>query len=527
MSQGVKCHNCFQSVLTPELPHCPNCKWPIPKDFWNNHSHLEDQNFEEPRPEPSSAVPPKPVSSQKTTASSKRKLVLILISTIVLVAIASGVGIFIFLQTSDTPSTGNSNSETVLLTVHANVVDAEVSLNSVPSGLVPLEIELAPGTYAVRVTKEGYGAYETSVDLVDEEEVVEAQLTPLSTTIETSPSSTTLLPTTTLERATTLPTTTSLPVTTRPPTTIPSTLTTSTLTPTTETTALSPTTLVPTTLVPPTTLPISTPPQVPTVPRSGQQWIEPTTKMPFVWIPSGCFQMGSPETEKGHSRDEEPRHRVCIDGIWVGKHEVTNAQFRRFRPSHNSREFRDLSLNGREQPAVYVSWQTARDYAQWLSRQNNKQYRFRLLTEAEWEYACRAGTTTSRFWGEDPNQACRYASVMDTTTQTDLGLQRSSIHQCNDRRPVSSAVGQYQPNPFGLHDMLGNVWEWVEDRYSENAYSNHSPKNPMYRGNNSLYSSRGGSWYFATNAVRCAQRHFQQGPTHQDLDIGFRLVRLP
>ena len=107
---------------------------------------------------------------------------------------------------------------------------------------------------------------------------------------------------------------------------------------------------------------------------------EPITGMEFVWVPGGCFEMGQAETEKwqiikrmGEAKymigalDELPRHRVCLDGFWMGKTEVTNAQYRRFKAGHDSKTYRGHSLNGEDQPVVYVSWEDARAFAKWLS----------------------------------------------------------------------------------------------------------------------------------------------------------------
>jgi sulfatase modifying factor 1 len=142
-----------------------------------------------------------------------------------------------------------------------------------------------------------------------------------------------------------------------------------------------------------------------------QTWQEPVTGMVFAWVPGGCFEMGTPDSEKGRDPNEGPVHKVCVDGFWMGQNEVTNAQYRRFKSGHDSKEYKGNSLNGDNQPAVYVSWFDARAFADWLSRQNSGKYTFRLPTEAEWEFACRAGTRKARFWGDDPDDACRYANV--------------------------------------------------------------------------------------------------------------------
>jgi formylglycine-generating enzyme required for sulfatase activity len=169
---------------------------------------------------------------------------------------------------------------------------------------------------------------------------------------------------------------------------------------------------------------------------SQKEWTEPVTGMEFVWIEGGCFAMGQSEGEKSQILkevnkyvyqdqflNELPQHKVCVDGFWMGKHEVTNAQYRRWKPEYVSMNFKGRSLNEENQPVVYMSWNDAKAFANWLTQQYLKNpplplkegelVQFRLPTEAEWEYACRAGTTTARYWGDDANKACKYANVAD------------------------------------------------------------------------------------------------------------------
>lgn len=262
------------------------------------------------------------------------------------------------------------------------------------------------------------------------------------------------------------------------------------------------------------------------IPKPGQIWHEPVMGMAFVWVPQGCFQMGSPAVEAGRDPDEGPVHEVCLDGFWMGKTEVTNAQYRQFKTNHDSKEYRGFSMNGNDQPAVYVNWHDAKAFAKWLTDQNKGQYRFRLPTEAEWEYACRAQTTMTRFWGEDPDKACGYANVADLTSKR----VRSNweINNCTDGYFVTAPVGSLAPNAFGLYDMLGNVFEWSEDVYSEDAYRHHQRNNPIFTGDGSDRVIRGGCWYSWPAGVRCAGRsdHPPAGD-HRDYFLGLRLVRTP
>lgn len=275
-------------------------------------------------------------------------------------------------------------------------------------------------------------------------------------------------------------------------------------------------------------------------------WTDPTTNMAFVWIPAGCFQMGSPESEAGRGSDEGPVHKVCVDGFWLGKYEVTRGQFSRFitatkyktdaEKEGSSWGYKDGSWDdvkgyswknsGFEQndshPVISVSWNDAKAMAKWMSK--NSKYTFKLPTEAEWEYACRAGTQTSRFWGDDPDQACKYGNVRDKTIKKELSF--SSIHNCTDGYVFTAPVGKFMDNPFHLSDMLGNVWEWCEDAYSSDAYKKHRSKNPVISSGNSGASRviRGGSWFDDPRRLRSAFRS-SGSPGSRGYHIGFRLLR--
>lgn len=240
--------------------------------------------------------------------------------------------------------------------------------------------------------------------------------------------------------------------------------------------------------------------------------------MEFVWIPGGCFNMGSPPSEEGHRIDEEPVHEVCVDGFWMGKTEVTNEEYRKWIPSHRSGGGPDSSLDSNNLPAVMVNWEAAKAFAAWLTANSNKGYKFRLPTEAEWEYAARAGTTTSRYWGDDPDKYYRYANFK----KSNLGKPNY-----NDGYDEAAPVGSFLPNKFGLFDILGNVGEWCEDSYSESAYKKHALINPLYTNSGNTHLIRGGSWSLEPEYGRSAIRiHLRTGDirTWGFVDAGFRLV---
>jgi formylglycine-generating enzyme required for sulfatase activity len=189
------------------------------------------------------------------------------------------------------------------------------------------------------------------------------------------------------------------------------------------------------------------------------------------------------------------------------------------------------SLDDDDQPVVFVSWHDARGYADWLSRNSTdrKGSVFRLPTEAEWEFAARAGTDTVRYWGieeENTEEICGYANVADKFYQ----MKRVNFHNCSDSFIVSAPVGSFPANPAGLHDMLGNVWEWCADRYGKETYRINqeadSPRNPLYqiRENGMDYRViRGGSWLSEPNSIRCAKRS-PMPPASKFNVLGFRVV---
>ncbi len=260
--------------------------------------------------------------------------------------------------------------------------------------------------------------------------------------------------------------------------------------------------------------------------KTLKTWKEPVTGLEFVWIPGGCFLMGSPQTEKNRYEDEGPVHEVCLDGFWMSRTEVTNGQFRKFDKEHDSKSYSGHSLNGDSQPAVFVTWWDANNFAQWLTGQNGGQYTFRLPTEAEWEYAARAGSDASRYWGEDQSRACKYENVADMSAQKQFGVK--GAYECDDGYAATAPVGTFRANGMGLYDMLGNVGEWCSDVYSVDAYVKHDRRNPYFC-NESVGQSRvirGGFWHGGPQSTRSAMRGSGMPEKNSD-DLGFRLVRKP
>ncbi len=267
-------------------------------------------------------------------------------------------------------------------------------------------------------------------------------------------------------------------------------------------------------------------------------------------LPGGMFLMGSPASEAARRPDEGPRHQVQLEPFWMSKYEITWDAYEvwMFALDDRRRQVRNLPANRRDQiadavtrptepwtdmtfgmgkkgyPAISMTQLAAAMFCQWLSAKTARYYR--LPTEAEWEFACRAGTTTAYHFGDDPADLDEYAWYFENSDEL-------KYHQ----------VGQKKPNPWGLHDMHGNVAEWVLDQYVADFYSqpvvtaNHSPLAvPTKRYPRVV---RGGSWEDDPDRLRCAARGKsdpswkQQDPQipqsiwyHTDaLHVGFRIVR--
>jgi formylglycine-generating enzyme required for sulfatase activity len=214
--------------------------------------------------------------------------------------------------------------------------------------------------------------------------------------------------------------------------------------------------------------------------------------------------MGSPEGEAGRFDDERPQHTVIIDcGIAVSRYPITFAQYDYFCGA-TKRQLPDDAGWGRERrPVINVSWDDATAYTNWLSRETGQLYR--LPTEAEWEYMCRAGSTT------------RYSGG-DLMSVRDANYASSKIGE-------ASEVGRFAANPWGVFDMHGNVWEWCLD--GKRIYESGDVVNPVGPLDPIQYRvTRGGAWSAGERYLRSAFRHADP-PTYKSNDIGFRCVRLP
>lgn len=246
-------------------------------------------------------------------------------------------------------------------------------------------------------------------------------------------------------------------------------------------------------------------------------YTERSTGMEFVKIPAGCFVMG--DTHGDGQGDEKPLHKVCIESFFAGKHEVTNAQYRKFRPDHTSGSYEGNNLNGDSQPVTGVTWFDATEYAKWLSKKSGE--KFRLPTEAEWEYTARGGNNGRNYWGNDPDIACKTANGADLTARQQWKDWVTT--ECSDRYKVSAPVGSFHANIFGVHDIMGNAWEWTNDWYDAEYYFESPRMNPQGPTSGKLKIPRGGGWMNASECVRVADRN-GFSPDFSILFLGFRLV---
>jgi formylglycine-generating enzyme required for sulfatase activity len=258
----------------------------------------------------------------------------------------------------------------------------------------------------------------------------------------------------------------------------------------------------------------------------------------LVWIPPGSFVMG----EARGDADEQPPCVVAIgDGFWMGRCEITNAQYALFDPAHDSRfedrtswifseEYLGWPVNGPKQPVVRVSWERAMAFCEWLSRKTGQ--RFTLPTEAQWEYACRAGTETPFWYGDANVDFSPLANMADWTIRNlayegwrpkspDLVPRDARF---NDGQLVTADIGSYAPNPWGLYDMHGNAAEWTRTAFKPYPYRDDDGCNTEDMPGEKVV--RGGSWY--DRPQRCRSSFRLSYPAYQRVyNVGFRVTCQP
>ena len=219
-------------------------------------------------------------------------------------------------------------------------------------------------------------------------------------------------------------------------------------------------------------------------------------KLEMVLIPAGEFKMGLPTTEVGY--EDKTQHKVTLTKpFYMGKYEVTQGQWESVMGTNPSYR------KGAKYPVTNVSWNDCQEFIKKLNTKTNGDYR--LPTEAEWEYACRAGTTTAYSFGDN-------ITAKDANYNTGVKIVK----------PVT--VGSYKPNTFGLYDMHGNVWEWCEDWYGN--YLADAVTDPKGPAKDKYRVLRGGSFFSDASDVRSSAR-FYNSPTSRDGSFGFRMARTP
>jgi sulfatase modifying factor 1 len=298
----------------------------------------------------------------------------------------------------------------------------------------------------------------------------------------------------------------------------------------------------------------------------GAIWGWPATAQSFrdcpdcpemIRVDAGSYLMGATSKEakwniaQGAKREwagwEQPQHKVYIGKSFaLGKTEVTRGQFAAFVAAtgyetgsgcwvHNNGKWRDVpgrdwSHPGYDQPddhpVVCVSWPHAQAYVRWLSARTGHSYR--LPSEAEWEYAARAGTSTMRYWGDDygSRNACTYANIadLDGAAGMNWSSEPAYVFQCHDGAVHTSKAISYRPNAFGLYGMLGNVWEWTAECWNPNYKGAPQDGRAWLEGDCSRRAVRSGSWNGRPRDVRSAKRNWERIRYLND-NLGFRVVR--
>ena len=271
-------------------------------------------------------------------------------------------------------------------------------------------------------------------------------------------------------------------------------------------------------------------------------------------IPAGSFIMGSPVTEDGRldgsgspgnapgKPERELQHKVTFARPFaLAVDPVTRAEFAAFQQASGYRaQGACFGINARGEasvsdaygwqnpgfpqtdndPVVCVTAQDAEAYARWLAQMTGKPYR--LPTEAEYEYATRAGTTTARFWGDSADQGCAFANGVGQEA-TSVLMGRSTA--CNDGYVFTSPVGSFRPNPFGLNDMLGNVWVWMADCWHDTYVGAPSDGSAWVDASCTSRVMRGGSFISNSTSLRSAARHQVQNPAGRLHNYGIRVAR--
>jgi formylglycine-generating enzyme required for sulfatase activity len=294
------------------------------------------------------------------------------------------------------------------------------------------------------------------------------------------------------------------------------------------------------------------PSRAPTLGSSAQEQhreMTDTVEMKLALIPPGKFLMGSPQSEEGRDKDEAQHEVAITQPFYLGVHAVTVGQFRAFvkAKGYQTEAERDGSgawgYNARtkkfesgkeftwnnpgwrqsdDHPVVNVTWNDAVAFCEWLSDQEGVKYR--LPTEAEWEYSCRAGTTT-RFYSGDKDDSLKGVANLADASFKQKHPDATWAVSWDDGYPFTAPAGRFKPNAFGLYDMHGNVWEWCADWYDENYYKESPKQDPPGPSAGAFRVVRGGSFNNDPGDCRAADR-FGYAPDNRNCRIGFRAGRV-
>ena len=240
------------------------------------------------------------------------------------------------------------------------------------------------------------------------------------------------------------------------------------------------------------------------------------TKMRMIYIPAGTFWMGSEDSSDRNTRDERPRHQVSITkGFYMGMTEVTQRQWKAVTSRNPSK------YEGDDRPVERVSWIDCLQFIHQINARSQGLCELRLPTEAEWEYCCRAGTTTTYPWGENRMDVARYGNIGDQSIKRIFP--NAEPLDFNDGHAVTAPAASYEPNRWGLYDMVGNVLEWCHDCYDENYYQASPSRDPTGPSRSATRVMRGAAWNSTTSVIHPSYRQ----PATPDVSreyLGLRLA---
>lgn len=242
----------------------------------------------------------------------------------------------------------------------------------------------------------------------------------------------------------------------------------------------------------------------------------------MVLLPAGSFVMGGHDGDGERTPREVPPHRVQVKAFAIGRFAVTFEEWDAcVAASGCSARPSDAGWGRARRPVGDITYEDALGYTAWLSKKTGRRYR--LPSEAEWEYAARGGGESPRFWGNDADRACRFANVFDAAAQAGLRAPRKA-HGCSDGFRNTAPVGSFEANGFGLFDMIGNVWQWTADCWQENYAAAKGDAAPFEKPGCALRALRGGSFMSEPPVARVSTR-WPNDIEEKDITIGFRLAR--